>query len=77
MLRSPQGDPSRSWGKVSEAIRAFVGRLVKVLDQLPELEQVLADLAKVITKTCRRNQRNKPGTAELLNDVSILDLRLT
>jgi hypothetical protein len=52
--------------KVSEAIRAFVGRLVTALDHLLTLEQVLADLGKVVEKTCQRNKRSKPGTVELL-----------
>jgi hypothetical protein len=71
------GDPTRSWGKVSEAIRPFVGRLLTALDQLLELERVLADLYEVVAKTCKRNKRSKPGTAELLNDVSLLDFCLT
>ena len=71
------GDPTRSWGKVSEAIRDFVGRLLTTLDHLGELEQVLLDLYKVIVKTCSRNKRSKPGTLELLNDIDLLDFRLT
>jgi hypothetical protein len=71
------GDPSRSWGKVCEAIRGFVMRLVKALDQRIELEQILDELRRVVTKTCRRNKRAKPGTVELLNDVSLLDFSLT
>ena len=71
------GDPTRSWGKVSEAIRSFVGRLVAAMNKRPELERMLDNLAEVVAKTCRRNKRKKPGTAELLNDVSLLDLVLT
>jgi hypothetical protein len=71
------GDPSRSWGKVGEAIRSFVGRIVKALGQLIELEQVLDELLRVVAKTCRRNKRAKPGTIELLNDVTLLDFGLT
>ncbi len=71
------GDPSRSWGKVCEAIRAFVTRLVKALNQLNELEDVLDELRRVVEKTCRRNKRAKPGTVELLNDLSRLDFGLT
>lgn len=67
---------TRSWVKVSEAIRSFVGRLVTALDHLGALEQVLQDLCAVVAKTCRRNQRAKPGTVELLNDVSLLDFDL-
>jgi hypothetical protein len=71
------GDPTQSWGKVCEAIRHFVGRLIDALNELLELEQVLADLCKVTAKTCRRNKRSKPGTVELLNDITLLDFCLT
>lgn len=71
------GDPSRSWGKVAEAIRAFVGRLAAALDRPPELEDLLALVQRIVAKTCRRNKRARPGTIELLNDVSLLDFRLT
>ena len=71
------GDPTRSWGKVCKAIRSFVGRLLTVLDEIHEIEGVLVDLCKVIVKTCSRNKRSRPGTLELLNDVNLLDFRLT
>jgi hypothetical protein len=71
------GDPARSWGKVAEAIRPFVGRLLAGLDRGPDLERVLEDLTRVVRKTCRRNTRTKPGTMELLNDVARLDFGLT
>jgi Transposase DDE domain len=71
------GDPTQSWGKVCEAIRSFVGRLIGALDELLELEKVLADLCKVAAKTCRRNKRSNPGTVELLNDITLLNFRLT
>ena len=77
MVSCSWGDPSRSWGKVCEAIRGFVILLVKALDQLKDLEHVLEDLRRVVEKTCQRNKRAKPGTVELLNDVSRLDFRLT
>jgi len=77
VLASAWGDPTRSLSKVCEAVRKFVGRLVASLDQLSALERVLADLCQAIAKTCRRNKRSKPGTFELLNDVSLLDFRLT
>ncbi|OWK35256.1 IS4 family transposase [Fimbriiglobus ruber] len=70
------GDATRSWVKVSEAVRAFVGRLVGTLDDPVGLARVLSDLGQVVGKTCRRNKRRKPGTAELLNDVSLLDFSL-
>jgi hypothetical protein len=71
------GDPARSWAKVCEAIRPFIGRLVVAIDQLAELELALVDLCKVVAKTCKRNKRSNPGTAELLNDVSLLNFCLT
>jgi hypothetical protein len=77
VVASAWGDASRSWVKVSEAIRSFAGRLLRTLDQRIALEQVLADLEQVVGKTCGRNKRSKPGTVELLNDVSRLDFCLT
>jgi Transposase DDE domain len=71
------GDPTRSWGKVCEAIRAFVGRIAAALGQLLELSAVIDDLCAVVAKTCQRNKRRKPGTVELLNDVTLLDFCLT
>jgi len=77
MISTVWGDPTKSLSKVSEAIRPFVGRVLAALDQLADLERVLADLAVTAAKTCRRNKRTKPGTFELLNDVSLLDFCLT
>jgi hypothetical protein len=77
VIASVWGDPTKSLSKVCEAIRAFVGRLAAGLDQQPELARVLADIVAAVAKTCRRNQRSKPGTFELLNDVSLLDFSLT
>src|SRR5207253_11351990 len=77
VVASAWGDPTRSWGKVAEAVRGFVGRFLAALDHRPVLDRVLADLARVVASTCRRNRRAKPGTVELLNDVSLLDFELT
>jgi hypothetical protein len=77
VLASAWGDPTKSLSKVCEAIRPFVGRLAAGLDQRAELERVLADICAVVAKTCWRNKRSKPGTFELLNDVSLLDFCLT
>jgi Transposase DDE domain len=66
------GDPTKSLSKACEAVREFVGRLA-ALDSLAEVARVLADLGRVVAKTCRRNKRRKAGTFELLNDVSLLD----
>ena len=77
VIGSVWGDPTKSRSKVCQAIRAFVGRLAAALDRLTEMERVLADLCAVVAKTCRRNKRSKPGTFELLNNVDLLDFRLT
>ena len=71
------GDPVRSWHKVADAVRGYVGRLLAVLDRSPDVERVIADLARVVATTCRRNRRAKPGTVELLNNVGLLDFGLT
>jgi hypothetical protein len=71
------GDPTKSLCKVCEAVRSFVGRITASLPRIDELLRTLEDLCKVIAKTCRRNMRRKPGTFELLNDVSRLDFCLT
>jgi hypothetical protein len=77
IVGSVWGDPRRSLYKVCKAISNFTGRLATALVFQWELEQVLADLCAVVTKTGQRNKRSKPGTFELLNDLSLLDFRLT
>jgi len=77
LLASAWGDPTKSWGKVCEAIRPFIGRIAAALPRWCELQRALADLCRAIAKTCRRNRRRKPGTLELLNDVRLLDFGLT
>src|SRR5262249_47106082 len=77
LVASAWGDPTKSLSKVCEAIRPFVGRLLAGLDRRAELERVLTDLGVAVNKTCRRNKRSKPGTFEMLNDVSLLDFCLT
>jgi Transposase DDE domain len=77
LVASAWGDPTRSWSKVSEAVRNWVVLLVRVLDRRADLERELAYLSQVIAKTCRRNERSKPGTFELLNNVGRLDYCLT
>lgn len=71
------GDATKSLSKVCEAARDFAGRLLGSLDQPAALESVLRDWCATIAKTCRRNRRSRPGTFELLNDVSLLDYELT
>lgn len=77
LVASAWGNPTKSWVKVCEAVRPFVGRIAAGLPRWPELEQALTDLCGAIAKTCRRNKRGKPGTVELLNDVRLLDFELT
>lgn len=77
VIASAWGDPTKSLSKVCEAVRDFACRLATSLDHLGELERVLAQLVTVVAKTCRRNKRSKPGTFELLNEVRLLDFRLT
>jgi hypothetical protein len=77
VVGSVWGDPTKSLSKVCEAVRAFVGRLAAALDQRAEVERVLSDVWAALAKTCRRNDRAKPGTFELLNNVGLLDFRLT
>ncbi len=71
------GDPSKSWTKVCKAIRKLISRLVAALNEPQQLVKVLFDLSKVFKKTCKRNQRSKPGTLELLNDIDLLEFELS
>lgn len=73
VIASVWGDPTQSLSKACAAVREFVGRLAASLDCLATVERILSDLGRVLGKTCRRNKRRKPGTFELLNDVSLLD----
>jgi hypothetical protein len=77
LVASAWGDPTKSWSKVCEAIRKFVARIPAALERWTELQRVLTDLCRTIAKTCRRNKRTKPGTFELLNNIELLDFRLT
>jgi hypothetical protein len=71
------GDPTKSLSKACEAIRKFVARIIGTLSDRVELERTLAVIAITLAKTCKRNKRKKPGTFELLNDVDLLDFRLS
>jgi hypothetical protein len=78
MVGTAWGDPTTSATKVYEAIRSFVSRVLDGLAKSEdELLRVVSDLSQVVAKTCKRNKRSKPGTFELLNDVTRLDFRLT
>jgi hypothetical protein len=67
------GDPTRSWAKVGDAVRGFVGRIAASLDRAAALAATIAAFRRMVATTCRRNPRSKPGTAELLNDVTRLE----
>jgi DDE family transposase len=71
------GDPTKSLHKACKAIRDFAGRIAATLMNGLELARVLADLCAVFKKTCRRDKRSKAGTFELLNDIGLLEFRLT
>jgi hypothetical protein len=69
------GDPTKSMNKVCRVIRTFVGRLAAALNNLVDLDCVLAELRAIVNKTCRRNKRSKPGTFEILNNIGRLEYR--
>jgi hypothetical protein len=69
------GDPTKSLNKVCRLIRTYVGRLAAALTRSVDLNQVLEEIQTALAKTCRRNKRSKPGTFELLNDVTLLEFR--
>jgi hypothetical protein len=71
------GDPARSWAKTAEAVRSFVGRLLWALDRPATLDEVIRTIRVTASATCRRNNRRKPGTIELLYDPSRLNFRRT
>lgn len=71
------GDPTRSWGKVGEAIRSFVGHLLASFDNPRAVQAVIQTMQRALMTTCRRNARAKPGTIELLNNANRLDFCLT
>ena len=77
LLATVWGDATKSLSKACKAIRDFAGRLAASLANAEHLQGVIADLCRVLAATCRRNKRSKPGTFELLNDVELLDFRLT
>jgi Transposase DDE domain len=77
VVTAVNGDPTRSWNKVAEAVRGFVGRFLAAGASRDAWAAILADLRRLVASTCRRNPRSKPGAFELLNDPSRLDFRLT
>jgi hypothetical protein len=77
VIASAWGDARKSLSKVCEAVRGLASRLAAGLQRGASLRRTLADLCRVVAKTCRRDKRSKPGTFELLNDVSLLDFDLT
>jgi len=77
MIASAWGDATKSPSKVCEAVRNLISRLAADLRRGRGLLRTLADLCRIVAKTCQRNKRSKPGTFELLNDAALLDYRLT
>jgi Transposase DDE domain len=77
VVASVWGDPTKSLSKACEAVRDFVSRLAASIISVELLQRVLAELCRAVEKTCQRNKRSKPGTWELLNDVKLLNFRLT
>jgi len=77
VIASAWGDATKSLSKVCEAVRALVSRLAADLQRGRGLQRTLADLCRIVAKTFRRDKRSKPGTFELLNDVNLLEFRLT
>jgi Transposase DDE domain len=72
------GNADKSLSKASEAVRNFAGRLAAALGNATNLlTKVLDEIATLLTKTCRRNKRSKPGTFELLNNPGLLEFSLT
>jgi hypothetical protein len=76
-VASVWGDPTKSLHKAAEAVREFASRLAAALDCATALAQLLEEMTVTFTKTCRRDKRSRAGTFELLNDVGLLDFRLT
>ena len=71
------GNPLVSWVKAGAAARPFVYRLLAALDSPEKMAATLADLARVVGKTCRRDKRTQPVTNELLVDCGLLEYTLT
>jgi hypothetical protein len=78
VVGSMWGNADKSLSKASEAVRSFAGRLAAALGNAKTLlTEVLGEIGTVLTKTCRRDKRSKPGTFELLNDPDLLEFGLT
>ena len=74
---SVRGDATKSLHKVYEAVRDFASHLAMALNGETDLQRVLSDIAAMVKTTCRRDKRSQAGTFELLNDIELLDFRLT
>lgn len=77
IVTSANGDPTRSWDKLAEAVRTFVVRLLAAGHDREEWTTILVDLQRLAATTCRRDPRSQPGTAELLNQPSRLKFQLS
>jgi hypothetical protein len=76
VVSSVWGNLGVSLSKACEAVRDFAGRLATATDE-GALQSTLDMLSIVLTKTCRRDKRAKPGTFELLNNPELLEFGLT
>ena len=77
VLVSVWGDARHSLSKASEAIRRFATQLATSLSSVAELTAAIETLIRATRVTARQNKRKRPSTFELLNDVSLLEYRLT
>ena len=77
LLVSVWGDARHSLSKASEAIRRFATQLATSLSSVAELTAAIETLIRATRVTARQNKRKRPSTFELLNDVSLLEYRLT
>lgn len=77
LMGTTWADPRISLHKASEVIRSFAIRITASLKNPEAFIEVLADIRRVIMKTCCRNNRTKIGTFELLNSPEFLDFCLT
>jgi hypothetical protein len=76
VVSSVWGNLGTSMSKACEAVRDFAGRLAAATGD-STLQPILDLLSIVLTKTCRRDKRTRPGTFELLNDPDLLEFGLT
>ena len=77
LLATVWGDARQSLTKASLATRDIATELARSLAAATDVAAAIDELAALLRTTARRNRRSKPGTFELLNNVDLLDFRLT